>query len=324
MQVRGGGYYEAPAWRSVQGSTRSRHWRVCIPPPYARQRIEPLPDIRENPNRATPASESILRCSTLLKSLANQRGEFHHVYGDVHYDSLSPAQVAKHYRGDVQYCPEDDVHFPTLTVGQTLHFAAITRTPQTRTAGTREEHAQFMTALSTTVLGLGHTLNTYVGNNAIRGVSGGEKKRVSIAEAMMMRSRLNAWDNIHLPSQREPLPALRQSLRHHEGRMAYFGPANRARQYFIDMGYEPADRQTTPDFLVAVTDAKGRIPRAGVTNQPRTPEEFAEYFKKSELGLMNVEDMDSYEQECVGSSERAEAYKENARLERATTARKTR
>lgn len=36
-----------------------------------------------------------------------------------------------------------------------------------------------------------------------------------------------------------------------EGRMAYFGPADRARQYFIDMGYEPANRQTTADFLVA-------------------------------------------------------------------------
>lgn len=37
----------------------------------------------------------------------------------------------------------------------------------------------------------------------------------------------------------------------YEGRMAYFGPANRARQYFVDMGYTPAHRQTTADFLVA-------------------------------------------------------------------------
>ena len=37
----------------------------------------------------------------------------------------------------------------------------------------------------------------------------------------------------------------------YEGRMAYFGRANEARQYFIDLGFEPAPRQTTPDFLVA-------------------------------------------------------------------------
>lgn len=39
----------------------------------------------------------------------------------------------------------------------------------------------------------------------------------------------------------------------YDGKMAYYGPANLARQYFIDMGYEPAHRQTTSDFLVAGT-----------------------------------------------------------------------
>lgn len=37
----------------------------------------------------------------------------------------------------------------------------------------------------------------------------------------------------------------------YEGKMVYFGPANKAREYFIEMGYEPANRQTTADFLVA-------------------------------------------------------------------------
>jgi ATP-binding cassette, subfamily G (WHITE), member 2, SNQ2 len=47
-------------------------------------------------------------CSTFLKTLANQRGEYHSVEGEVHYDSLSPDDISKHYRGDVTYCPEDD------------------------------------------------------------------------------------------------------------------------------------------------------------------------------------------------------------------------
>jgi len=52
-------------------------------------------------------------CSTFLKTLANQRAEYHSVQGEVHYDSLTPADIAKHYRGDVIYCPEDDgkLHF---------------------------------------------------------------------------------------------------------------------------------------------------------------------------------------------------------------------
>ena len=58
-------------------------------------------------------------CSTLLKTLANQRQEYHSVQGEVWYDSLTPEQIEKHYRGDVQYCP-DDVHFLALTTAQTL------------------------------------------------------------------------------------------------------------------------------------------------------------------------------------------------------------
>jgi ATP-binding cassette subfamily G (WHITE) protein 2 (SNQ2) len=61
------------------------------------------------------------------------------VRGEVHYDSLSPEQLAAHYRGDVVYCPEDDVHFPTLTVDQTLQFAVKTRTPRNRLNGQSQE-----------------------------------------------------------------------------------------------------------------------------------------------------------------------------------------
>ncbi len=37
----------------------------------------------------------------------------------------------------------------------------------------------------------------------------------------------------------------------YEGRMVYFGPASRAREYFIEMGFQPSPRQTTADFVVA-------------------------------------------------------------------------
>lgn len=134
-------------------------------------------------------------CTSLLKVLANQRGEFHSVSGDVHYDSFSSEDIEKHYRGDVQYCPEDDVHFPTLTVEETLSFAAKTRTPQSRIPDdTREQHVERVVDILTTVFGLRHVRKTPVGDAAIRGVSGGEKKRVSISEALASLSKLNSWD----------------------------------------------------------------------------------------------------------------------------------
>ncbi len=127
--------------------------------------------------------------------MANQRHEFHAVEGEVHYHSFSPEQIDKYYRGDVQYCPEDDVHFPTLTVEQTISFAAKTRTPQHRVdERTRAEYNATMTDIVTTVFGLRHVRGTLVGDAAIRGVSGGEKKRVSISEALATRSLINSWD----------------------------------------------------------------------------------------------------------------------------------
>jgi ATP-binding cassette subfamily G (WHITE) protein 2 (SNQ2) len=133
-------------------------------------------------------------CSTFLKTLANQRAEYHAIEGQVQYDSLTSTQLENHYRGDVQYCPEDDVHFPTLTVGQTLDFAAKTRAPQKRTRESRKEYSSDFTEVLMTLFGLSHTKKTPVGDAAIRGVSGGEKKRVSIAEALATRSRIGAWD----------------------------------------------------------------------------------------------------------------------------------
>ncbi|RDB27092.1 Brefeldin A resistance protein [Hypsizygus marmoreus] len=291
-------------------------------------------------------------CSTFLKTLANHRDEYYAVEGNVHYDSLTPEEITKHYRGDVQYCPEDDVHFPTLTVQQTLDFAAKTRAPKARLHASRSEYVTKMTEVLMTIFGLKHTKNTPVGDAAIRGVSGGEKKRVSISEALATRSRVHSWDNSTRGLDSSTALEFGRALRiatdidHrativsiyqaggtlydlfdkvcviYEGRMAYFGPADQARQYFIDMGYEPANRQTTPDFLVAVTDPKGRIPRAGVSNIPRTASEFAEYFLKSSIAQMNRDDMSDYKDECVGIPDRAHAYKQSVRAEQASYARK--
>jgi ATP-binding cassette subfamily G (WHITE) protein 2 (SNQ2) len=140
-------------------------------------------------------------CSTLLKILANHRSEYRSISGSVYYDSLSPDEVAKHYRGDVVYCPEDDVHFPTLTVEETLSFAAKTRAPRNRIdQHTRAQYMRLNTDLLTTVFGLKHASNTVVGDASIRGVSGGEKKRVSIAENLASRCLVGAWDKLSLSS----------------------------------------------------------------------------------------------------------------------------
>lgn len=110
----------------------------------------------------------------------------------------------------------------------------------------------------------------------------------------------------------------------YEGRMVYFGPASAARQYFIDMGYQPANRQTTPDFLVSVTDPDGRTERSpeemakdgqGERGVPRTAVEFAEYYKRSQIRQQNLRDMEEYKQQAVGKQELKRSYKESSSAE---------
>jgi len=107
----------------------------------------------------------------------------------------------------------------------------------------------------------------------------------------------------------------------HSGRMIYFGPTALARQYFIDMGFEPANRQTTADFLVSVTDRLGRNPRSGWEDRvPRSPEEFSRYYVESDVGRHNLRAVESYlaETGSSGESEKIKTvYKESARAERA-------
>ncbi|KAJ7852077.1 ABC-2 type transporter-domain-containing protein [Mycena olivaceomarginata] len=301
-------------------------------------------------------------CSTFLKTLANQTDEYHAVAGDIQYDSFSPADIHAHYRGDVQYCPEDDVHFPTLTVEQTLRFAARLRTPhaKARFEQTRDEYVENMVEILCTIFGLRHVRKTQVGDNAIRGVSGGEKKRVSIAEALATRMRFGAWDNstrgldastalefgralriatdlarlttvVSIYQASETLYSLFDKVAViSEGRMVYFGPADQAREYFMGLGYAPqAERQTTPDFIVSVTDAAGRIVRPGLTPaeeqaRPRTSAELAQRFLESPIMARNVDDINAYKMECApGSTERIEKYKRSAEAEHAKGARRS-
>ena len=70
----------------------------------------------------------------------------------------------KRFKGEVAYNGEVDIHFPHLTVGQTLAFSAKMRMPHTRVDNVpRKRAVQTMVKIIGTVLGLRHTFNTKVG-----------------------------------------------------------------------------------------------------------------------------------------------------------------
>lgn len=136
-------------------------------------------------------------CSTFLKSICGETHGLHIDEGsEIHYNGVSQKQMMKEFKGEVVYNQEVDKHFPHLTVGQTLEFAASTRTPSHRIRGlSRKEFSTHTAKVIMSVFGLSHTYNTKVGSDFVRGVSGGERKRVSIAEMALTGSPLGAWDN---------------------------------------------------------------------------------------------------------------------------------
>ncbi len=117
-------------------------------------------------------------CTTFLKAIANQRYGYTGVTGDVLYGPFT-AKEFKQYRGEAVYNQEDDLHHATLSVEQTLGFALDVKIPAKLPAGISRR--TFKEEVITTLLkmfNIEHTRHTVVGGHFVRGVSGGERKRV--------------------------------------------------------------------------------------------------------------------------------------------------
>ncbi|KAH8679388.1 ABC-2 type transporter-domain-containing protein [Ilyonectria robusta] len=269
-------------------------------------------------------------CSTLLKTMTGQL-ESLGISDEsiIHYNGIPQKEMIKEFKGETTYNQEVDKHFPQLTVGQTLEFAAAARTPSNRMYNiSREEFRTQAAKIVMAVCGLTHTYNTKVGNDFIRGVSGGERKRVSIAEMMLAGSPLAAWDNSTRGLDSATAFKFVQSLRlaadlggstHavaiyqasqaiydlfdktvvlYEGRQIFFGPAQAARPYFEKMGWHCPQRQTTGDFLTSVTNPLERTASPGMENKvPRTPEDFEKYWLQSPEHAALQREVEQYEEE---------------------------
>ncbi|PGH05928.1 hypothetical protein GX51_02709 [Blastomyces parvus] len=269
-------------------------------------------------------------CSTFLKTLA---GESHGLYlgegTSVEYQGISWKQMHENFRGEAIYQAETETHFAHLTAGDTLYFAAQARAPANRLSGvSRKQYALHMRDVVMTMLNLSHTVNTKVGNEYIRGVSGGERKRISIAEATLCGSPLQCWDNstrgLDSATARTVIESLHLSTRYsgttaivaiyqasqaiydifdkamvlYEGRQIYFGKTTNAKKYFVDMGFYCPERQTTGDFLTSLTNPEERLVREGFeTHVPRTPDEFAARWQQSSDRKALLMEIEAYENE---------------------------
>ncbi|KAI9166308.1 ABC transporter patM [Paramyrothecium foliicola] len=248
-------------------------------------------------------------CTTFLKSLANMHEEYKNVSGHLTYGGRPAAQ------GDsdpvrLTFCEEEDSHLPTLTVEQTLRFAIGA------TWDAKAPRATIDAAVHTLsgCVGLSHVLRTKVGNAAIRGISGGERRRVSLAEAMATCPDVLCLDNPtngldsataldFIKMMREfttefqcstamsvyqgsdsMVPLFDKILVINGGRQIFYGNASDAKHYFEGLGFVCPDRTTITDFLNSMTAGPElrRVREGWEVRVPKTAIEFEDAFRRSE------------------------------------------
>lgn len=90
------------------------------------------------------------------------------------------------------YVMQQDVLLPTLTVRETLRYAAELRLPPPTTTEEREQVVQNVIL----ELGLKECADTRIGNNVHKGCSGGEKRRTSLAVQMLSNPSVLFCDEV--------------------------------------------------------------------------------------------------------------------------------
>ncbi|KAK7408022.1 Multidrug resistance protein [Neonectria punicea] len=266
-------------------------------------------------------------CSSFLKTIAGDTHGLHVDDGsELNYSGIYPDEIRTAFRGEAIYTAEVDQHFAHLTVGDTLYFAARARCPKNIPAGiTRNEYAEHLRDVTMAMFGISHTKNTRVGDDFVRGVSGGERKRVTIAEAALSYSPLQCWDNstrgldsanalefcrtlriqadvigctsavaIYQASQ-DAYEIFDKVLVLYQGRQIFFGKTCEAKAYFENLGFVCPEQQTTADFLTSMTSHNERIVQPGFENKtPRSPDEFAQAWKNSAHRRRLLVEIDDY------------------------------
>lgn len=226
------------------------------------------------------------------------------------------SREAEQFRHQIVMNTEEDLHFPTLKVAETLDFATSAKLP-----GTRPDHLEKKSAYITDKnqsildsLGISHTSDTVVGNEFLRGVSGGERKRVSLAEVLASTAPLQCWDNstrgldasnaldfakvlrkAASTEQKTIISTLYQAgngiyeqfdkvLVLAEGRQIFHGATSEAKAYFEDMGFVCSPGANIADFLTSVTVPTERQIKPGYeATVPESAAEFAARFEQSDV-----------------------------------------
>ncbi|KAE8322760.1 ABC-2 type transporter-domain-containing protein [Aspergillus sergii] len=286
-------------------------------------------------------------CTTLLKMLANRRTGYEEIEGDVWYGSMRHEEAAENYAGQIIMNAEEEIFFPTLTVGQTLDFATRLKVPAhlPGKVANAEAYRAEMKEFLLESLRIPHTAETKVGNEYVRGVSGGERKRVSILECLASGASVYCWDNstrgLDAASALDWAKMMRTMADVHgssiiatlyqagndifrlfdkvlvldEGKQIYYGPANEAQRFMESLGFECSEGANIGDYLTSVTVPLERRIRSGYESIfPRNAEAIATSYCRSSTKAQMTSEYDYPTSEL--SQQRTKDFKESVTLEK--------
>jgi ABC-type multidrug transport system ATPase subunit len=196
-----------------------------------------------------------------------------------------------------------------------MDFATRLNVPSTLpndTADPEEYRKKFKSFLLRS-MDITHTEDTKVGDAFVRGVSGGERKRVSIIETLANRASVLNWDNstrgLDASTALEYTRALRcltdamgcativtlyqagngiydlfdKVLVLDEGKQVFYGTREQARPFMEEQGFVCSDGANVADFLTGVTVPSERQIVPGFEGFPRNNIELEQAYQRSSI-----------------------------------------
>ncbi|TXG71485.1 hypothetical protein EZV62_000064 [Acer yangbiense] len=280
--------------------------------------------------------------TTLLLALSGKLSHSLKVSGEVSYNSYKLDEFVPQKTS--AYISQYDLHIPEMTVRETLDFSARCQGIGDRAeimmeVSKREKQAgivpdpdidAYMKAISVEglkstlqtdyilkILGLDVCADTMVGDAMRRGISGGQKKRLTTGElivgptkALFMDEISNGLDSsttfqiisclkhlVHITDATALISLLQPApeafdlfddvILMAEGKIVYHGPRSYIRKFFEDCGFYCPERKGVADFLQEVTSKKDQAQYWHRKDQPYSyvsTDQFIKKFKECHLG----------------------------------------
>ncbi|XP_044500394.1 pleiotropic drug resistance protein 3-like isoform X2 [Mangifera indica] len=287
--------------------------------------------------------------TTLLKALSGNLDKSLEVAGEISYNSYRLDEFVPQKTS--AYISQEDLHIAEMTVRETLDFSARCQGIGSRAdimleVSRREKEAgivpnpdvdTYMKATSVEglkrtlqtdyvlkILGLDICADTMVGDVMRRGISGGQKKRLTTGEmivgptkVLMMDEISNGLDSstayqivaclqqmVHITdatgliSLLQPAPETFELfddiILMTEGKIVYQGPRDKVIEFFEDCGFRCPERKGVADFLQEVISKKDQAQYWYQTEDPYhyiPVDVFCQNFKESSLGKKLYEDL---------------------------------